>query len=97
MDSVETVGMQSVLTDVRGGEEQNRAGSVTTNTEEDIRDGSIAKSGRSKFSIYPSECGLPSVCFCLMTGRRKPMHEDISKKRGHWSYNTRDMKINPQE
>lgn len=45
MDSVETVSMQSVLTDGRGAKEQNKAGSVTTNTEEDIRDGSIAKSG----------------------------------------------------
>lgn len=95
MDSVEIVSMQSVLTDVQGAKKQNKAGSVITNTEEDIRDGSIAKSGRSKFSIYPAECGLPSVFFCLMTGRRKPIHEDISKKRGHWSYNTRDMTINP--
>lgn len=32
-----------------------------------------------------------------MTGRRQPIHEDISKKRGHLSYNTRDMKIIPYE
>lgn len=65
MDSGDTVSMQSP--DRRlgggGGSGPNKGGGVTTNMEEDIRDGSIAKSGRSKFSIYPAECGLPSVFF----------------------------------
>lgn len=65
MDSEDTVSMQCPDRRLRGrgGRGPNKGGSVTTNMEEDIRDGSIAKSGRSKFSIYPAACGLPSVFF----------------------------------
>lgn len=47
--------------------------------EEDIRDGSIAKSGWSKFAIYPAECGLPSVFFFFLFYDRK----EKTNTRGH--------------
>lgn len=89
-----TLCMLSVSLQTSEGWVPNKAGSMDHRYGRNIQGGSIAISGWSKFAAVFTPLSVDCHRWVFkMTGRRKTIHEDISKKRGHWVIIQRDMNI----